>query len=87
MNNLKSKIDQSITGLATAGMVLVGGAGSFGICAIIYEATGIQIPKWFAYVLLGIGGVAAIVSACASFGVTIPESVAILIEAASNAAA
>lgn len=87
MNNLKNKFNQSITGLATAGTVLVGGAGTFGIISIIAEATGITIPKWLAYVLLAAGGVAAIVSALASYGVTIPESVALLIEAASSTSA
>lgn len=87
MSKLKNKLNTSVAGMGMAGAMLMSGAGLFNIEAIILEVTGIQVPRWFALTLIGIGGVAAVVSACASMGIAIPATAAALIAAAGNAAA
>jgi len=49
---------------------------NFDIIAIVYQATGWTMPTWLAWVLIGAAGVSVIISAIATFGVTIPAGVA-----------
>lgn len=70
--------------MLAAAFLLGVAVANFNIIAIVYEATGWKMPTWLAWTLIGAGGVSLIISAIATFGVTIPKAVAYAILAADS---
>ena len=75
---------KAIKRMMSAAFLLGVAVANFNIIAIVYEATGWTMPKWLAWTLIGVGGVSVIISAIATFGVTIPKAVAYAILAADS---
>ncbi len=66
---------KTIRGLALGFMMLFAVLPQMGIIAVVKAATGWKMPKWLAIVIAGLGCAAAVASALATFGVTVPAAV------------
>lgn len=70
--------------LLSAALLLGVAIANFDIIAIVYQANGWEMPEWLAWTLIGAAGVSVIISAIATFGVTIPKAVAYAVLAADS---
>lgn len=87
MAQFKSRVRDGLFGVAVAGSALMVIAPQFSIIKIVYQLTGWKMPRWLAWIILGLSTAAAIVGLLATFGITIPAIIAQALKAATSASA